>query len=180
MNISEQVVDRKAPVKDLPPLKFFWGEEGTEPSFMIQCVDDDVWDEIEEASIDQDEPWKTEKVDGFRPKRVKNVDQALRARNSVKYLVKGWNGLTAEAISTVVPMTKAIATKDPKDEFEFSPANLDALGDICSPAFCIWVIRCASDMASFHAANVEEEVKNSQSTSGGTSKGAPKAASKAS
>ena len=146
-----------------------WGDGGAAPYFWIAPIDDDLREVVEEESVDPERPFRTEKVDGFRPKKVKNVDPARQTENLIYHAITGWEEFTVADLRSLVSLKYEVpnAGIDLTAVIDFSEGNRRFLGQASSDQFRAWVLTVTSDIASYHAGLEREATGNSPSTSAG-------------
>lgn len=160
MKILEAVQKREVGAKRVR--REGWGESGQEPFFSIVAIDKELSEKIEDASIDPDRPFKTEKVDGFRTRKVANVNPESRMENLTYFCIDSWDGFLWEHMQSIASLDYrvSLAGVDPKSAVEFTDENRRAVAMIASTQFRSWVLSIASDVAAYHAEMDKELEKN--------------------
>ena len=145
-----------------------WGEGGTAPYFYIAPISDEIRDAVEEESVDHDKPFRTEKVDGFRPKKVKNIDPKRQTENMIYHAITGWDEFTLGALRSLMSLDYSVPSSiDTKTPIGFDEDSRRTIAQSSSDQFRAWVLTVTSDIEAYHAEMEQEAVGNSLSTSAG-------------
>ena len=132
---------------------------------------DDLLEEIQEAAVDPEQKTRTERVRGFRVKKVPNVKDELVGKATLEKLIKGWRRFEIGMLGELMDPTKAVITLDgvkADTALPYADGTKAELAEFSGLWFREFLSEASVSYADFQKEQEEEEVEDLEPTPAGS------------
>lgn len=119
------------------------------PHFHIRPLGKQALEHARDRAVDPKRPTRTERVDGFRVRKVPNIDSELLSQELMRYAVISWRGLRTKHLPDLIDPERFEVEPGEDQELPFSEETLAELIDKGALWFVNWI---SNESAGFSAA----------------------------